>query len=147
MRLEDALRQILLDNQIRTQEELVETLNALGHEEVSQSRVSRMLRKLGAIKAKNADGEIVYRLPKEPAPPAMDSSVETLALDIVANEAMIIIHTSPGAASLIGRIVDFRQEELMVLGTIAGDDCLMVIPKTTQQVEEVSNRLKELLYL
>lgn len=147
MRLEDALRQILQDNHIRTQEELVETLTSMGHEEVNQSKVSRMLRKLGAIKAKDANGEIVYRLPKEPAPPALGNSVDTLALEIVSNEVMIIVHTTPGAASLLGRIIDFRQEELLVLGTIAGDDCVMVIPKSINQVAQVLQNLKELLYL
>ncbi len=97
------------------------------------------------MKAKNAKGELVYCLPKDPAPPPMQETLDTLVLDIVSNEAMIIIYTSPGAASLIGRVIVIRQSELEIIGTIAGDDTLLVLPKSIQHLSACEQNLKELL--
>ena len=144
-RLEQALRQILSEHPVRTQEELAELLIQGGVEDISQSKISRMLRKVGAVKANNAKGEQVYCLPKEPAPPLMQEALDTLVLDIVSNEVMIMIYTSPGAASLIGRVLDFRQNELEIIGTIAGDDTLLVLPKSVHRLSTIEKHLKELL--
>jgi len=55
-------------------------------------------------------------------------------IDIVANESMIIIKTSPGAASLLARVLD--QKKCQVLGTIAGDDTIFVAPESIQSIEQ-----------
>ena len=129
--LKDDLKTILLQGVVATQETLCSSLEAMGHQ-VNQSRVSRLLRNINAIKSKNDKGEMVYRLPHDVAPPSIGTTLAELIINIIANESMIIIKTSPGSASLIARIIDDKQ--CQVIGTIAGDDTIFVAPKSVDKI-------------
>ncbi|WP_019215111.1 arginine repressor [Legionella tunisiensis] len=133
------LRELLSDGQITTQEDICSALEAKGHL-VNQSKISRLIRRLGAIKSKNEQGQIVYRLPHEPAPPTTASQLANLVIDVIANETLIIVNTSPGSAQLIARILDYNKEKIQIIGTIAGDDAIMVAPKS---IKKSMNPLKK----
>lgn len=141
----DELRRLLLEGTVTTQEDICMSLESLGHV-VNQSKVSRLLRKIGAIKSKNEHGQIVYRLPHEPAPPTTNSQLSTLIIDISANETTIIVYTSPGSAQLIARIIDYHKRDLQVLGTIAGDDAIFIAPKSIKTIDSSINAIKKLLF-
>jgi len=66
------LKTLIRQEGVSTQEEICHRLQQLGHD-INQTKVSRLLRKIGAVKTKNEDGVIVYHLPKEPPPPTLDS--------------------------------------------------------------------------
>lgn len=123
-----AIRHLIEEESIPTQHVLIEKLQRLGHD-TNQSKVSRILRKLTVIKTKGPHGKMIYTLPKEP-PPTLSQNNELghLLLKITANESMIVIHTSPGSASLIARSLDFHHKSLHILGTIAGDDTIFIAP-------------------
>ena len=140
----DALRQLLLAGLTSTQEDICTQLEAKGYA-INQSKVSRMLRKIGAVKTKNEHNQVVYRLPKEPVPPSTMSSLGNLVMNIVANEMVIILHTSPGSASLIARMLDYNQEKAGILGTVAGDDTILVLPKSIHKITDTLNEIKFLL--
>ena len=142
--LTETLKELLIEGQTSTQEELVEALEARGFK-VNQSTVSRLLRKVKAIKVENEQGESVYSLPREPAPPTITPALRGLVIDIVANETTIVIFTSPGSASMIARILDYKQPSSEVLGTIAGDDTIFVVPKSIQNIKKLHKELKVLL--
>ena len=139
-----ALQDLLDAGSTSTQDEVCAQLEEKGYA-VNQSKVSRMLRKMGAIKVKNESNQIVYRLPKEPAPPSSMSSLGNLVVNIVANEMVIILHTSPGSASLIAGMLDYNHEKAGILGTIAGDDTILVLPTSIHKTEETLNHIKTLL--
>ena len=128
----DDLRKLLIAGVNTTQETMCKELEALGHK-VNQSKISRLLRKINAIKVKNENGEMVYHLPHDATPPPVASTLEDLVIEVLANESMIIIRTSPGAASLIARIIDHKKCE--ILGTIAGDDSIFVAPKSIAKID------------
>lgn len=128
----DDLRKLLVAGVNTTQETICLELEALGHK-VNQSKISRLLRKINAIKVKNENGEMVYHLPHDATPPPVASTLEDLVIEVLANESMIIIRTSPGAASLIARIIDHKKCE--ILGTIAGDDSIFVAPKSIAKID------------
>lgn len=144
--LEDEVKQILTETPITTQSALAEALRQRGHE-LNQSTVSRLLRRAGAVKAKNEFGNIVYRLPKEPAPPRLDTQLFNLVFDIQHNETSIIINTSPGCASMIGRLLDHQREKAELLGVIAGDDTVLAIPKSVQNIKKTLWHIKHILRL
>ena len=127
------LKALLLQDENGTQETLCAALEARGHR-MNQSKVSRLLRKVGAIKSKNAEGEMVYGLPHDAEAPPVSSVLSELVLDVVANESMIVIRTSPGAASLLARVIDHKKCD--VLGTIAGDDTVFVVPVSVKTIEQ-----------
>lgn len=125
------LKKILLQGITATQETICNELEHRGHQ-VNQSKVSRLLRNINAIKSKNDTGEMVYRLPHDAAPPSVSTTLAELVIDIIANESIIIIKTSPGSASLIARIIDNKR--CHVIGTIAGDDTIFVAPQSVEKI-------------
>ena len=139
------LRALLQAGKVTTQEDICAALEALGHV-VNQSKVSRLIHKLNAIKSKNEHGEIVYRLPLEPAPAQTSSRLMDLILDIVHNETTIIVRTSPGAAQLVARILDYHKDQLEILGTIAGDDTIFIAPTSNRLIQNSLIKIKTLLF-
>jgi transcriptional regulator of arginine metabolism len=131
--IEDALKSILVSDSVGTQDEIRQALEELGYE-VNQSRISRLLRKLGAVKMTNERKQIIYSLPIEPAPPASKTILSQLIMSIKTNETLIVIHTNPGSASLIGRLLDHNRDELKILGTVAGDDTVFIAPRSVKQI-------------
>lgn len=141
----DDLRRLLIEGKVTTQEELCSSLEAHGHP-VNQSKVSRLLRKIGAVKSKNEQGQIVYRLPLEPAPPTPSSQLSSLVIDVDANEVNIIVYTSPGSAQLIARILDYHKKKLQILGTIAGDDAIFIAPQSIKTIDLSLREIRKLLF-
>lgn len=137
------LRDLLMAKAVRTQSDIQAALEKLGIE-INQSKISRSLHKLGAVKTKNAQGQVVYQLPKEPTPPQA-ANLTNLITNIVHNEILIIVHTSPGSASLIARLLDHNQEKLNILGTVAGDDTIIVIPESSKKTLQTLQAIKEFL--
>ncbi len=140
----EALRTILQTGQAATQDAISEALTAQGFS-VNQSKISRLLRKVGAVKMSNSQKQVIYSLPKEPPPLSPDSPLSGLIVDIVRNETLIIVRTSPGSASMIARLLDFNQEDTAILATIAGDDTIFVVPKSITDIEQTLLEIKHLL--
>lgn len=142
--LVDALRVLLMGRKASSQEAICSALEKLGYE-INQTKVSRLLRKIGAIKVENEQGQTVYSLPREPAPPSMNTQIKDVILDIVANETLVVIFTSPGSASMVARVLDYNQITTEILGTIAGDDTIFVAPKTIKDIRKLTEEIKGLL--
>lgn len=128
---------LLLENeQLSSQSEIVDALQNAGFNHINQSKVSRMLKKSGAIRTRNAQNEMVYGFPTEMSIPTTTSPLKNLVLNIDLNESMIIIQTSPGAAQLIARLLDSIGKTGGILGTIAGDDTIFITPTKTAKIKE-----------
>ncbi|MBX7231085.1 MAG: arginine repressor [Bdellovibrionales bacterium] len=139
----ETLRGILAKKGAGTQAELRDELEKVGLE-VTQSTISRVLRKLGAVKSFAENGATSYQLPLNPlVTTSVDSSITDLILDIKSNENLIVIHTSPGSASLIARHLD-RLSSKEVLGTLAGDDTVFVAPSSIRNITGVTTFLRRL---
>lgn len=138
----DVLRDLLRQGEASTQEDLCK---ALKHRKmvVTQSTVSRDLRRIGAVKTVDADGVTVYKLPEERIliPPTVSHSLGGLLLDIQSNESMIVLHTSPGSASLVARHIDSLRTQLGIMGTIAGDDTIFIAPKTVKKIPDLIKKI------
>lgn len=142
----DAFKEILREESYGSQTDIVNALKDRGLTNISQSKVSRMLSKFGAVRTRNAKQEMVYCLPPELGMPTAKSPLKQLVIDIVHNDVMIIIRTSPGAAQLIARLLDSLGKAEGVLGTIAGDDTIFIAPANVKQIEETLTRVKDLFY-
>jgi transcriptional regulator of arginine metabolism len=131
------LRRLLSEGEMSTQEELVNELRSQKFV-VTQSTISRDLRRLGAVKAQDASRRTVYRLPEEinaMAPIITNAGFKGLLVDVSHNGSLIVIHTSPGSASLVAAQLDSKKPE-GILGTIAGDDTIFVAPASTKKIQE-----------
>jgi transcriptional regulator of arginine metabolism len=120
----DLLRKLLSQKSLSTQEDLREKLSEQGHR-VTQSTISRDLRKLGTIKVTVGNGQTGYRLSEDGPHLSKASSLAELVIDIKTNGTMIVLHTTPGSASLIARHLD-RLRPGGILGTLAGDDTIFI---------------------
>ncbi|NOU51526.1 transcriptional regulator ArgR [Pseudoalteromonas sp. JBTF-M23] len=139
-----AFKALLKEENFGSQGEIVEALKEQGFDNVSQSKVSRMLSKFGAVRTRNAKQEMVYCLPAEMGVPTAKSPLRQLVIDIMHNEMMIIIRTSPGAAQLIARLLDSLGTADGVLGTIAGDDTIFIAPAKVSEIDATLERVKTL---
>jgi transcriptional regulator of arginine metabolism len=139
-----AFKALLKEERFGSQGEIVEALKSEGFDNVSQSKVSRMLTRFGAVRTRNAKQEMVYCLPAELGMPTAKSPLRQLVLDIEHNESMVIIRTSPGAAQLIARLLDSVGKAEGVLGTIAGDDTIFIAPLKVSTIDQTMENVKKL---
>lgn len=139
-----AFKEMLKSESYGSQGEIVNALKGQGFDNISQSKVSRMLSKFGAVRARDARGDMVYCLPPELGMPTAKSPLKQLVLDIVHNNVMVIIRTSPGAAQLIARLLDSLSHTDGVLGTIAGDDTIFIAPADITKIEQLRQRVQDL---
>jgi transcriptional regulator of arginine metabolism len=142
-----ALRQLLQDGNVGSQDEICRVLQKQGYE-INQTKVSRLLHKIGAIKVVNQDGLNTYRLPHEHGLmheltiPNSKNIINNWVIDIVSNNTLIVIHTIPSAGSLVAREIDLHKVNLGVLGTIAGDDTIFVTPRDEKNIKKVIAAIK-----
>ena len=132
-----AFKALLKEEKFSSQGEIVQALQEDGFENINQSKVSRMLTKFGAVRTRNAKMEMVYCLPAELGVPTTTSPLKNLVLDIDYNDALVVIHTSPGAAQLIARLLDSLGKADGILGTIAGDDTIFITPARAFTVKQL----------
>lgn len=146
------LREILIEGKVRTQSEIQQELERHGISS-SQSKISRLLHQVGAVKLIDNQGKTHYRLPHETGLIHELTSMheKTLirqwVLNVIANETLIIIHTTPGAAGMVARIIDQHRMNIDVLGTIAGDDTIFVAPKSNSKIAESLGMITQLFNL
>ena len=137
-----ALRQLLESERASTQEELRTELEKLDFI-VNQSTISRDLRRLGAMKTSDNEGNTIYRLLPE-STPAFLGSLADLVRTIQHNGAVIVVKTELGSASLIALHIDgLRSDE--VLGTIAGDDTIFIAPTSIKKIGQLAELIKSSL--
>nr|WP_169786153.1 transcriptional regulator ArgR [Enterobacteriaceae endosymbiont of Donacia crassipes] len=142
-------KNLVKQEKFSTQIEIVRALQEEGFHSINQSKVSRLLTKFGAVRIRNTKMEMVYCFPLELGIPNTTSPLKNLVLDIDYNDILIIIHTSPGAAQLIARLLDSLGKPEGILGTIAGDDTIFVVPtrifKTINLYNSIQNLFKQKL--
>lgn len=139
-----AFKEILNAESYGSQGEIVDALKEMGFANISQSKVSRMLSKFGAVRARNAKGDMVYCMPPELGMPTAKSPLKLLVLDVTHNGVMIIIRTTPGAAQLIARLLDSLGKSDGVLGTIAGDDTIFIAPASVEKIDQITQKVEDL---
>jgi len=137
---------IIKENAIETQEDLGEALRLEGVE-VTQATLSRDIKELGLIKVPTPDGHYRYSLPTDRSFPDLIKRAERMfehaVTSIDYSENMIIIKTTNGTAQGVAAALDDLDWK-EVMGTIAGDDSILVIVRKKQQVEQVLSRLYKL---
>ncbi|MGI5308023.1 transcriptional regulator ArgR [Rheinheimera sp. WS51] len=139
-----AFKAVLKTEGYGSQSDIVDALKKEGFDNISQSKISRMLNKYGAVRTRNAKEEMVYTLPAELSVPTTRSPLRQLVLDIEHNDVMIIVRTSPGAAQLIARLLDSIGKAEGVLGTIAGDDTIFIAPQSVKNINFTLQNITDL---
>ncbi len=141
-----ALIRDIIDNEvIQTQEELAEKLRECGME-VTQATVSRDIKEMHLLKVLS-DGAYRYVTMDKGEHGVNDRLIRMLAESVIvvasANN-LIVVHTIAGSAHVAGEALDsLKWPE--VLGTIAGDNTILVIVRTNEEVETVLKRFQAII--
>lgn len=138
-------KKLLKEQCYGSQGELAKGLSEHGFENMSQAKISRLLSKLGAVKTRNTNSQIVYILPDELAVPKSKQSIESVVLGVKHNGMQIILKTGIGGAPLISRMLDSLGEPVGILGTLAGDDTIFIAPTDVERIEEIAQSIRDLL--
>ncbi len=141
------IQRLLEDNAVSTQEGLVDLLAADGVV-ATQATVSRDLEDLGAIKVRVPGGETVYAVPAMPrdtvAPEEHLRRVcSEWVVEISHSQNLVVLRTPPGSAHVVGSALD-RAGLPEVLGTVAGDDTLLLVAAESTTGADVARRISDL---
>lgn len=139
--------QMLRDHAVTSQAQLVQLLDREGVH-ATQATVSRDLDELGAVKVRVAGGETSYAIPELPMDHRVpEEHLRRVLSDWVVNVApthnLVMVHTPPGCAHVVASAVDRTGLE-GVLGTVAGDDSLIVVVGEDRTGADVAAQLKDL---
>ena len=135
---------------VRSQTQLAQLLADDGID-VTQATLSRDLVQMGAVRVRGATGELVYAVPSEggdrtprAADLAGDARLAKVASEVLvsaeASANLVVLRTPPGAAQFLASALD-KAELGNVLGTIAGDDTVLVISRDPKGGDALAQRL------
>lgn len=141
------IQKLLESEAVSTQEQLVALL-AADDVEATQATVSRDLEDMGAIKVRVPGGETVYAVPALPKDAvAPDDHLRRVCgewvVEVASSHNLVVLRTPPGSAHVVGSALD-RAGLPDVLGTVAGDDTLMLVVAETTTGATVAAQLAEL---
>lgn len=141
------IQQILGDCSVSSQSQLVELLADQGVE-ATQATVSRDLEELGAVKVRVAGGSTVYAVPE--LPHERNVPVDHLrrvfsdwVVEVAHSGNIVVLRTPPGSAHVVASALD-RTALPGVLGTVAGDDTMMVVVSEGARGSDVAAHLSDL---
>ncbi|MBB4932489.1 transcriptional regulator of arginine metabolism [Lipingzhangella halophila] len=153
------ITEALTKNDVRSQSELARLLAESGVQ-VTQATLSRDLDEMGAVKLRTVDGSLIYVLPGEGGErlqrartgdqdlehvsnARLTRLAEDLLVSAEASGNMVIVRTPPGAAQYLASAIDHTDIHA-ILGTIAGDDTILVIARAPEGGEELATALLHL---
>jgi transcriptional regulator of arginine metabolism len=138
---------LLETHAVSNQAQLV-TLLAEEGVEATQTTVSRDLEEIGAIKVRVPGGETVYALPELPAKQVAPEDhlrrvLGEWVVEVAHSANLVVLRTPPGCAHVVGSALDRRGLE-GVIGTVAGDDTVLVVAAQDAGGAAIARRLGEL---
>jgi transcriptional regulator of arginine metabolism len=137
-----AIKEIITQKRVSNQEELCEELKKAGFE-VTQATLSRDLKELGIARIHSESGTR-YTLHEGGKEQKLKSFIGYEIESITSNESLIIIKTLPGFASGVAEFIDSLHHS-DILGTIAGDNTIMVTPVSVKKTHSVLTFLKDMM--
>ena len=144
-RRQSAILDVVEHEAVRSQEQLRQRLSSRGFE-VTQATLSRDIKELGLLK-RSSDG--AYQ------PSGVDATSSTSAVDAMGRalaeylvsiepvQQLIVLHTGAGQAQMLGLAID-RARLSEVVGTIAGDDTLLIVARDAKTAQAVVKQFQDL---
>ena len=145
---------ILGERAVRSQAELAAELEASGMS-VTQATLSRDLDELGAVKLRSPDGGLpVYVVPEDGSPLTARSADDDpphrlsrllgeLLVSAEASGNIVVLRTPPGASNFLASALD-RARLPQIIGTVAGDDTILVVARDPKGGQQLADHLRNL---
>lgn len=141
----DAIIDLITRNDVATQEELTAELVNMGFD-VSQATVSRDIKELNLIKVEGVNKKFKYvkvEVGTSDLSPQIINLFKQITTSIEFANNLIVVKTLSGNASAAGMAID-QMHFSQILGTIAGDDTVLIVTKSTADAEIVIKGLRSL---
>lgn len=140
------IRELITENDIETQEELVDHLEHEGFN-ITQATISRDIKELHLVKVPSTSGKYKYSLPADQRFNPLEK-LKRLIMDafvkIDHTHLFIVLKTLPGNAHAIGALID-NLDWTEIMGTICGDDTCLIICRTEPEAVTVKDRFLNML--
>lgn len=140
------IRELIANEDVETQDELVDALREQGYN-ITQATISRDIKELHLIKVPLLDGRYKYSLPADQRFNPLEK-LKRLMRDafVRVDQAshFLVLKTLPGNANALGALIDNLDWE-NILGTICGDDTILIICKTEEDTKTIQDRFLEML--
>ncbi len=141
------LKEIITEQEIGDQHKLLDELKKKGID-TTQATISRDLQDMGFFKVRIRPGEYKYELLEKTSEGMIWDRLRLLfhnfVTDVKGTKNLILIKTTPGNAQGVASLIDgFTRSE--ILGTVAGDDTILVIIDTDKNREGIEKELRQLL--
>jgi len=135
------IKEIIAKIRITSQQQLLQELsrNSLN---ITQATLSRDLDEIGIVKELN-DGEVRYQLPDTTTDPEIKNIAAGLITGIDHSANIVVVRTPPGGAQFFASSVDKSQID-EIIGTIAGDDTVLIVTKSPNGSAAVADQLLKL---
>ena len=143
-----AILRIISEQEIETQDDLIAKLKENGFD-VTQATVSRDIKQLGLVKTTDGEGKYRYSAP-HPSSSGSDSKFKNILSEAIISsesaENMVVVKTYSGMANAAAAAIDALASD-RILGSIAGDDTILIVTKNDETAEKFSAILKDAVKL
>lgn len=136
------VKEILTEFSITNQEDLILKLKEHGIA-ATQATLSRDFAELGVVRVVTNNG-IRYILNPEESGKQIARLIGFEILNIEHNEYMVVVRTLAGRAQGVAHYID-RLNQKEILGTVGGDDTLLVIPSSQKHIPEIISLIKRMM--
>lgn len=140
------IREIITNHEVETQDDLVEHLRKSGYN-ITQATVSRDIKELHLVKVPMIDGRYKYSLPADQRFNPLQKLKRALMDSFVSIDCadnLVVMKTLPGNGNSIAVLIDNLDWE-EVIGTICGDDTILIICKDKEKGPVITERFLEML--
>lgn len=132
---------LIADREIHTQEELAHSLKSAGVT-ATQVTLSRDVRELGLVKTARGYSRTIVAAP--PPGPDVETVVREYLVDVRVAQNLLVLKTPPASANPLASALD-RAAWREVIGTIAGDDTVLVVAPDAASAQALRKRLFAIL--
>ncbi|QCR32811.1 transcriptional regulator AhrC/ArgR [Lysinibacillus sp. SGAir0095] len=140
------IRELVTNSEIETQDELVDRLKQAGYN-VTQATVSRDIKELHLVKVPLQDGRYKYSLPADKRFNPLQKLQRALADSFVSIDGVahfLMLKSLPGNGNAIAVLID-HLEWPEILGTLSGDDTILIICRREEDREDIKERIMGLI--
>lgn len=138
--------ELIENNEVETQEQLADLLKNDGYD-VTQATVSRDIRELRLTKVQTGDGHQKYRVMDHDDEELQDKYIKVLQSGFISMDKagnILVLRTVSGMAMAVAAALDALHLS-QIIGCIAGDDTIFAAIRTEEDVQEVMDRIRDML--
>ncbi len=140
---QNTLLELVQQQPYRNQDELRRALARRGFE-VTQATLSRDIHELGLVKTTDGYAPQEGEQTTEAALPPAIRLVREFVLDVKEAQNLLVVRTAPGSAQPVAAALD-AEGWTEVVGTVAGDDTLLIISQNRRSAQKMAARIRGML--